>query len=82
MTIIRIEPYENGAHANQTINGTLSAVPEGWAVVPPELEAAAASYMPWVRLAAADGVVTSLTLNEAARAAFEATLENEEEVEA
>lgn len=33
MTIIKIEPNENGSHANQTINGTVP-VTEGWAVVP------------------------------------------------
>lgn len=36
MTIIKIEPYDNGAHANQTSN--LTAVPEGYAVVPDGLE--------------------------------------------
>lgn len=32
MTIIKIEPFENGAHANQT--GGISTVPDGWAILP------------------------------------------------
>lgn len=37
MTIIKIEPYDTGAHDNQTINGVTPetfSVPEGWAVIP------------------------------------------------
>lgn len=40
MTIIKIEPNENGSHDNNTIIGATSEifpVPEGWAVVPKEL---------------------------------------------
>lgn len=40
MTIIRIEPYENGAHDNQSIDGVTPEtfpVPEGYAVLPEEL---------------------------------------------
>ena len=33
MTIIKIEPYDNGAHANQTSDQPVP-LPEGWAVVP------------------------------------------------
>ena len=36
MTIIRIAPHENGGHDNQTIS-TPIPVPEGWAVIPPEV---------------------------------------------
>lgn len=36
MRIIEIAPLDNGAHRNQ--NGGLSVVPEGWAVVPADLE--------------------------------------------
>lgn len=42
MTIIRIEPYENGAHDNQSIDGVTPEtfpVPEGYAVLPKELGA-------------------------------------------
>jgi hypothetical protein len=36
MRIIEIAPLDNGAHRNQ--NGDLSVIPEGWAVVPADLE--------------------------------------------
>lgn len=36
MRIIEIAPLDNGAHRNQ--NGGVSVVPEGWAVVPADLE--------------------------------------------
>ena len=35
MRIIEIAPLENGAHRNQS--GSLSVVPDGWAVVPADL---------------------------------------------
>lgn len=41
MTIIKIEPNENGSHDNQTINGVTPEtfpIPEGYAVVPKELD--------------------------------------------
>lgn len=34
MTIIKIEALPNGAHENQTINGVLDPIQEGWAVIP------------------------------------------------
>lgn len=37
MRLIEIKAQENGAHNNQTINGTV-AVPEGWAVIPDDME--------------------------------------------
>ena len=36
MRIIEIAPLNNGAHRNQ--NGGVSVVPEGWAVVPADVE--------------------------------------------
>lgn len=36
MRIIEIAPLENGAHRNQ--NGGVSVVPEGWAVIPADME--------------------------------------------
>ena len=36
MTIIEIQALDNGAHRNQTINGTIP-VPDGWAVVPEDM---------------------------------------------
>jgi hypothetical protein len=35
MQMIEIAALENGAHNNQTYHGTL---PEGWAVIPPDME--------------------------------------------
>lgn len=35
MTIVEIGALENGGHRNQT--GNFMTVPEGWAVIPPEL---------------------------------------------
>lgn len=40
MTIIKIEPNENGGHENNTIHGAGPAafsVPDGWAIVPEEV---------------------------------------------
>ena len=37
MTIIRITPYDNGGHDNQTIYGATQEtflIPEGWAIIP------------------------------------------------
>lgn len=36
MTIIEIQPLENGAHRNQT--GNAATVPDGWAILPPTLD--------------------------------------------
>lgn len=38
MTIVQIEAQSNGAHANQTTSIPLPQIPEGWAVVPEDLE--------------------------------------------
>lgn len=40
MTIIKIDPHENGSHDNQTINGVTPEtfpIPEGYAVLPEEV---------------------------------------------
>lgn len=36
MTIIEIAPLENGAHRNQS--GSRAAVPEGWAILPADMD--------------------------------------------
>ena len=38
MTIIEIKAQENGAHQNQTIDQGLKSIPDGWSVVPDEME--------------------------------------------
>ena len=35
MRIIKIDPFDNGAHANQI--GYLDVVPDGWAIIPDEM---------------------------------------------
>ena len=38
MKLVKIAPYENGAHANQTINHlSRSNVPQGWAIIPEDM---------------------------------------------
>ena len=80
MTIIDLTPTENGAYRNQTKKGSFARIPEGWAVVPPEWEAAAAEYLPWLRLTVTDGAITGIGEDAEKRAAFEAAeAQNEEE---
>ena len=57
MLIIEIAAT-NGAHRNQT--GNFSAVPDGWAIVPLELEAETMGYLPYIDLTVSDGVVTAV----------------------
>ena len=57
MLIIEIAAT-NGAHRNQT--GNFSAVPDGWAIVPLELEDEAMGYLPYIDLTVSDGVVTAV----------------------
>ena len=58
MLIIEIAALENGAHRNQT--GTFRTVPDGWAVVPAEIEVP--DTFPFVNIEVEDGVVTSMTV--------------------
>lgn len=55
MRIIEIAPLENGAHRNQS--GGFSVVPEGWAVIPGDMEC---ENFPFgeVKVAEIDGVMT------------------------
>lgn len=57
MLIIEITAQSNGAHRNQT--GTFSTIPDGWAVVPDDLEIP--DTFPFVNIEVEDGVVTSMT---------------------
>lgn len=36
MTIIKIEPHDNGGHDNQTTSAVIP-IPDGWAIIPPEV---------------------------------------------
>ena len=62
MLIIKEQPYENGAHANQS--GSIHIIPDGWLVVPQELEAEAASYLPYIKLTVKKGIITAVAQGE------------------
>ena len=55
MRIIEIAPLDNGAHRNQS--GGVSVVPDGWAVIPADMEC---DNFPFgeIEVAEVDGVVT------------------------
>lgn len=38
MRIIEIAPLYNGAHRNTTYNEQLNSIPDGWAVIPEDME--------------------------------------------
>lgn len=57
MKIIEITPLANGAHRNQTA----SACPEGWAVIPDDMEC---GNFPFGTITVSDGIVTSWTPGE------------------
>ena len=78
MLIIKLTPEVNGAHDNNSVNGTM-VVPDGWVVVPQELEQTAASLLPWVTIAVKDGIVTTIADDSAASAAWEARPQPEPE---
>ncbi len=59
MLIIEISALENGAHRNQSISGTFLTIPEGWAIIPDDMEIPEA--FPFVDLTVEDDVVTSMT---------------------
>ena len=81
MTIIKIEPCDNGAHANQTKNGVFKTVPDGWAPVPAELEASTRAYLPWVSLTVENGAITEVSEDTDAKSAWEAYMASLEEDE-
>ena len=37
MRIVEIIALDNGGHRNQTINGILPTIPDGWAVIPDDM---------------------------------------------
>ncbi len=38
MRIVEIKALDNGAHNNQTIDGVFSVIPDGYAVIPDDME--------------------------------------------
>ena len=59
MKIIEIEALENGAHRNQTSIGSDIPIPEGWVIIPEEIEIP--DTFPFVDIEVEDGVITSMT---------------------
>ena len=55
--IIKIEQNVNGSHCNQS--GSFNAVPDGWALVPPEIKIP--STFPFVDIKVVEGIVTEMT---------------------
>lgn len=60
MLMVEIKPLENGAHRNQMGSNDV-AIPDGWAVVPENLEMEARSYLPFVDLTVMDGEIVSVS---------------------
>lgn len=58
MLIIELTPLANGAHRNQS--GPFMRPPVGWAIVPPELEADAQEFLPFIDLTVEDGKITAV----------------------
>lgn len=59
MLYIKLTPLSNGAHDNQRADQPL-AMHEGWALVPPELEEKAWSYLPFIDLTLYDGQIVGV----------------------
>ena len=57
MKIIEITALDNGAHRNQT--GTFRTIPEGWAVIPPDMEIP--ETFPFVDIQVEGQTVTAMT---------------------
>lgn len=58
--ITRIEAYDNGAHANQSV--TPKIIPEGWAAVPDDMEVP--ETFPFVSITVDGQTVTGMTAGE------------------
>ena len=58
MLIIETTAQHNGAHRNQSGHGSIL---DGWVLVPPELEAEALSYLPFINLDIQDGVLVGVS---------------------
>ena len=58
MKIIKIDAYDNGAHANQTKITDFNSIPEGWAIVPEDM--IIPDTYPFVDITVKNGVVTGM----------------------
>lgn len=59
MRIISIDPLHNGAHENQTITGILTEIPDGYAVIPDDMEIP--DTFPFVNIKVEGQTVVSMT---------------------
>lgn len=59
MKIIKIEAYENGGHDNQTIFDEVIPLPEGWAVIPDDMDIPAT--FPFVNIIVDGDTVVTMT---------------------
>lgn len=71
MLLIELKPNQNVTH-NDHSTPDWATVPEGWGKVPQELESLAMDLLPFVVLTVKDGIITSISDNAEARAAWEA----------
>jgi len=71
MLIIKTEAESNGAHASQMSSAPIMP-PDGYIVIPADLEATALPLLPWVKLTVVDGAVTAVEDDTEARAAWAA----------
>lgn len=77
MRLIEIKTLDNGAHNNQTINGIITLIPDGWAIIPDNLEIP--ETFPFVNIIIDDnGIVTTIEANQEA---YDAAKISEEEIE-
>ena len=59
MKIIKIDAYNNGAHANQTKMTDFSSIPLGWAVIPDDITIP--DTFPFVDIEVENGTVIKMT---------------------
>ena len=62
MLIVELESRANGARGNMRYNAVPEdfTPPEGWAVVPENLEEEALGYLPFIELTVEDGAITAV----------------------
>lgn len=59
MTIVKIEQNSNGSHNNQTTSMPLPEIPEGWAVIPEDMDIP--STFPFINIEVEGQVVTAIS---------------------
>jgi len=83
MLIVKLEANSNGTRANQQLDFPLRTIPEGYAVIPENLEDEAKRYLPWLEIETnAEGKVVAVSENTAAKETFLEELAKQEVAEA